>query len=430
VLAQIACFENVLPQGSPCSPVISNLIGHIVDIRIAKLAERVGCAYTRYADDLTFSTNKATFPDQIATRISGSEHSWGPGDELSRLIEKCGFALNPTKTRMQYRDSRQEVTGLVVNSKINVRREYRHVVRAMVHRLFTSGSFDFERRTVDALGAPTIDRTPGRPNQLHGMLGFIDGLDLFNEKTHPEVKDLPATNKKLIYRRFILFKEFYTAPVPVMLCEGKTDNVYITHAIRSLAAQYPQLADVKPDGKISIKLRRFKYTDTSTGRILGIHGGTGNLGHFIRTYKADISRFTAPGLRWPVILLIDNDSGKGKIFSIIKEITHKRPEDSDPYTYIFGNLYLVTTPLLGGANPSTIEDFFDPSIKSHMIGGKTFSLANDFDPDKNYGKATFAYKVVEPNAANIDFSGFKPILDRFVIVLAEHARRFPDAASL
>jgi RNA-directed DNA polymerase len=55
VLAQIACFENVLPQGSPSSPVISNLIGHIVDIHLAKLAENVGCTYTRYADDLTFS---------------------------------------------------------------------------------------------------------------------------------------------------------------------------------------------------------------------------------------------------------------------------------------------------------------------------------------------------------------------------------------
>ena len=71
VLAQIACFENALPQGSPCSPIISNLIGHIVDIHLAKLAARVGCTYTRYADDLTFSTNKPTFPNQIATASRG-----------------------------------------------------------------------------------------------------------------------------------------------------------------------------------------------------------------------------------------------------------------------------------------------------------------------------------------------------------------------
>ncbi len=58
VLAQIACHQNALPQGSPCSPVISNLIGHVLDIHLVRLASRNGCSYTRYADDLTFSTNK------------------------------------------------------------------------------------------------------------------------------------------------------------------------------------------------------------------------------------------------------------------------------------------------------------------------------------------------------------------------------------
>ena len=198
VLAQIACFGNALPQGSPCSPIISNLIGHVVDIHIAKLADRVGCTYTRYADDLTFSTNKQTFPNQIATQMAENEHSWLPGKQLSHIIAKCGFALNSKKTRMQYRDSRQEVTGLIVNCKINVRSEYRHTVRAMVHRLFTTGSFDFEYRTVDQHGAATTHKTPGRHSQLHGMLGFIDGVDLFNRKINPNAKELPLTSKELM----------------------------------------------------------------------------------------------------------------------------------------------------------------------------------------------------------------------------------------
>ena len=267
VLAQIACFENTLPQGSPCSPIISNLIGHIVDIHVAKLCERVGCTYTRYADDLTFSTNKPMFPKQIAMQSAGNEHSWLPGRELSRVIAKCGFVLNSRKTRMQYRDSRQEVTGLIVNSKINVRREYRHLVRAMVHRLFTTGSFYFEHGTAGQGGAATTQNTPGRPNQLHGMLGFIDGIDLYNRKIIPTEKTL--STKELMYRRFLMFKELYAAPAPVVICEGKTDNVYITHAIRSLAAQYPKLTDINSStGKISIKFRRFKYTGIARGEFL------------------------------------------------------------------------------------------------------------------------------------------------------------------
>ena len=62
VIAQIACHENSLPQGSPCSPVISNLVGHLLDMRLVRLAFDARCMYSRYADDLTFSTNQGEFP--------------------------------------------------------------------------------------------------------------------------------------------------------------------------------------------------------------------------------------------------------------------------------------------------------------------------------------------------------------------------------
>ena len=62
VISQIACRENKLPQGSPCSPVISNIIANLLDIRLNELAAGNGCTYARYADDLTFSTNEKTFP--------------------------------------------------------------------------------------------------------------------------------------------------------------------------------------------------------------------------------------------------------------------------------------------------------------------------------------------------------------------------------
>ncbi len=58
IVAQIARYNNALPQGAPSSPVISNLIGHILDTRLIRVAREHGCTYTRYADDLTFSTNR------------------------------------------------------------------------------------------------------------------------------------------------------------------------------------------------------------------------------------------------------------------------------------------------------------------------------------------------------------------------------------
>ncbi len=65
VIAQIACYDNKLPQGSTCSPVITNLITHSLDIKLASLARKHSCIYSRYADDMTFSTRKSVFPSQI-----------------------------------------------------------------------------------------------------------------------------------------------------------------------------------------------------------------------------------------------------------------------------------------------------------------------------------------------------------------------------
>ncbi|MGQ7122368.1 reverse transcriptase domain-containing protein, partial [Escherichia sp. HC-CC4] len=62
VIAKIACYNNELPQGSPCSPVITNLITHSLDIKLAAIASRNSSTFTRYADDITFSTRKGEFP--------------------------------------------------------------------------------------------------------------------------------------------------------------------------------------------------------------------------------------------------------------------------------------------------------------------------------------------------------------------------------
>jgi RNA-directed DNA polymerase len=428
LLAQIACRKSTLPQGSPCSPVISNLVGHILDIHLAKLAARTGCTYTRYADDLTFSTNKQIFPELIAIRSPGTSHSWVAGTELCALITKSGFAINVKKTRMQYRDSRQEVTGLIVNRKINVRHEYRHLVRSMVHRLLTTGTFQHTFTTVDSAGAKSTTIADGKLGELHGMLGFIDGVDLLNKADSTAASNNSQESKESAYRRFLLFKEFYASAAPLIVCEGKTDNVYLTHAIRSLADKYPKLATIDSAGKITIQVRRFKYAGTSTGRILKINGGTGDLCQFIRSYKRELKRFKAPGQSHPVIILIDNDDGASSIYSTIKEITRVKHTREERFIRVFGNLYVVPTPLCG-AKTSAIEDSFNQVTLAIPLGGKTFSRSNDFDRHTQYGKSDFAYEVVAKYANTIDFSGFIGIFDRIVDVIDEHAKTHLTAAA-
>jgi RNA-directed DNA polymerase len=205
VLAQIACYENKLPQGSPCSPVISNLISHTLDILLARMAANTGCSYSRYADDLTFSSNLDAFPSEVAVKNVSEENEWLPGKELKRLVQRSGFQFNDKKTRMQYRDSRQEVTGLVVNRKINVPASYRYTARAMVDSLFKTGQFKFVYKLNDASGAEVVTKKPGRVEQLLGMLSYIDQVDLFNKNLRiiNNIPPIPTDGRELLFRRLL-----------------------------------------------------------------------------------------------------------------------------------------------------------------------------------------------------------------------------------
>ena len=159
IIAQIACYNGRLPQGAPSSPIISNLICQVLDMHLLKIAKKYRLDYTRYADDLTFSTNNRVFLDSYEDFIK----------ETTALILKAGFTVNKKKTRLIYRDSRQEVTGLVVNKKISVNRTYVRTTKAMAHQLYTTGEF-------------LIDGAPANIRQLEGRFSFIGAYEIFSVK--------------------------------------------------------------------------------------------------------------------------------------------------------------------------------------------------------------------------------------------------------
>ena len=169
LIAQIACYDNELPQGSPCSPIISNFIGNLLDTRIVNLAKSAKCTYSRYADDLTFSTNKKDFPSKIA--VMQETNNWIIGNSLKKEIEKVGFRVNDKKTSMQYRTARQVTTGLVVNNKVNIKKEYYKKARSMCHELFKTDQFYINKNTQ---GTVELENNNfGTLNQLEGILNFI-----------------------------------------------------------------------------------------------------------------------------------------------------------------------------------------------------------------------------------------------------------------
>ena len=319
------------------------------------------------------------------------------------------------------------MTGLVVNKKVNVRAEYRHNVRAMVHRLLNTGAYEVTKKSIDATGNVTVAKGPGDLNQLHGMLGFIDGVDLLNKRLPkgPAAARESISSKEETYGRFLLYKDFYAAKSPVLLCEGATDNIYLLHAIRQMAKQNPDLAEVDPVGKISLKLRLFKYTKTSTGRILGIRGGAGDLKNWMARYERAMREFKSPGKQNPVIVIIDNDDAAKGIWSFVQSITKQKPAPSDPYTHVRGNLYVVPIPLPPGKSSAAIESSFDAATLAMKVDGKMFSAEKTFDEKLYFGKMVFAHKVVTPNADTINFQGFTRLLANVSKAIADHKRRYP-----
>lgn len=126
-LAQLISYDNKLPQGSATSPIISNFICKKMDHNFIKFAKQNSLTYTRYADDITFSTyNKNINTDQILL-------------DVEDILLLNGFNLNPLKTRVQCSNQSQVVTGLKVNEKVNLNRKFVRQIRSMLHSWNTLG---------------------------------------------------------------------------------------------------------------------------------------------------------------------------------------------------------------------------------------------------------------------------------------------------
>jgi len=90
-----------------------------LDSQLIDLARRSQSAYTRYADDITFSSSRRSFPKPIAY-LDSVTNQIVVGVELSKVVAHNGFQINQSKVRLQKTGQRQQVTGLTVNEKPNV----------------------------------------------------------------------------------------------------------------------------------------------------------------------------------------------------------------------------------------------------------------------------------------------------------------------
>ena len=408
-IAQIVCYNGVLPQGAPSSPVITNYICRILDRRLLILAKEYGLDYTRYADDLSFSTNDTRFASKYGEFL----------DLVNSEIQRAGFRVNIKKTRLLFEASRQEVTGLIVNKKINVDRHFYKETRAMAHHLYTDSEF-------------SVSGNAGTIEQLEGRFSFIDQIEHYNNKLSKGKKNHYNLNgREREYQTFLFYKYFFANPKPLILTEGKTDIRYLKAALRSLYREYPTLIKKGEDGSFQFEISFFKRS-RRWEYFFGLSlDGADTLGNICQCYVSKhskgmprifeyLKRVSGRNPQNPVVFIFDNETKSDRP---LKKFLQKQGIDDEGRKHLAEklyvqiqngtNLFLVTNPLANEESEAAIESLFPKDVLSHEIDGKFFSLENDYDSTTHYGKEAFS-KYIESNYNCLDFSGFRPILNALV----------------
>ena len=138
-LSELCTFKFFVPEGAPTSPTLSNLVGYFYfDEDLRKLASNAGFAYTRYADDITLSTDKDFEKKEYSDR-EGNIYVKSEIDDvitkMSDVLSSKGFVLNTRKTKVYRTPARQYVLGMVVNDKPDLLRRKRELLKCILHNM-------------------------------------------------------------------------------------------------------------------------------------------------------------------------------------------------------------------------------------------------------------------------------------------------------
>jgi len=148
----VAVGARVVPQGACTSPAVTNLACRRLDRRLAGLGAKLGFAYTRYADDLTLSTQTGHIGSLLRT--------------IRKILADEGFTENAKKTHIMRRGRRQEVTGVTVNDKMGVSRAEVRELRAILHNAAKHG-----------LASQNREEHPNFGAYLRGRVAFVTMVD-------------------------------------------------------------------------------------------------------------------------------------------------------------------------------------------------------------------------------------------------------------
>ena len=158
-LTLLTTYEGKLPTGAPTSPVISNVVCLKLDAELKEFCSEHLLNYSRYADDLTFSTESPISDDILL--------------DIINLIKNNGFFINEKKLRVRSSNRKQIVTGIIVNEKVNVDRTLLRKIRAMLHDFSRNGLHHATQKHFKLIGFVDKKYQVQFINRLQGYINFV-----------------------------------------------------------------------------------------------------------------------------------------------------------------------------------------------------------------------------------------------------------------
>jgi RNA-directed DNA polymerase len=427
-LAQICCFNDYLPQGAPTSPIVSNMICAKLDAQLQRLAKEHRSTYTRYADDITFSTSRPNFPKGLAY-FSDETGKLEIGDELKAIVDDNWFEINTRKNRLQPYSKRQEVTGLTVNIFPNVRRDYVREIRGMLHawQRYGYGAAEKTYRTKYAGKHPPEKlEYISFKKVIQGKLDFLKMIKGENNRVYVNLlKWFWLLAPELAKPEIVSPPPF---PKPTIYTEGKTDWKHLKTAYSFLK---------KMGMFVGMDIQFFEYGDET-------QMGDGEL---IKMCNA----FCKVANQQPAIFIFDRDK-----LDIVNQVLEK----DKPYKSWGNNVFSLAIPV--PAHRADVQDvcielyYQDKDIKRKDGNGRRLFLGDEFDSSNNshktlrgvyttkpkirksavidnhvydistreniaLSKDNFAELISnnDPNFHDVDFSEFSKIYDVIVAILRE-----------
>ncbi len=159
IIASLLCYKDILIQGGPASPTMSNLVMYSFDTKLLKLIDKYNNAVvTRYADDISVSIHSSDTPDY--------KHMKEIASKISILLNDESLRINYSKLKFYKKYSRMSVTGIVINEKLNVKRDDWRKFRACLHNIIKTGSkpdeIEMQRLRGYAEWVKTLNQNRGR----------------------------------------------------------------------------------------------------------------------------------------------------------------------------------------------------------------------------------------------------------------------------